>query len=133
MHLVAYISCIGSQVSSTKLCSVLQLFTFPGEKFLMLLPELPKCPQHRLLLNIRCITAHPSSQNSGVTAAAGLKSHLTLQRRKAEVFLPATSSTIKLSCCPQKEPTPQYQAHDIIANLFIIKQDTNNSELLSWF
>ena len=72
---------------------VQRLFTLPGEKIVILLPELYKCLQSRLLLNTRWNTAQPSSQQGRVRAAAGLRNHLKLQTRKAEVFLPDTSST----------------------------------------
>lgn len=54
---------------------VQQLFTLPGQKFLMMPPELQKCPQSRQLFSTRCITAHLSSHKGPLTGFAQTRAH----------------------------------------------------------
>lgn len=119
-HLVAYACCTWSQVSSTRLSSCYILFSSSsaslGKKDSWYC-YLNWCPQGRLLLNIKCITAHSCSQKDRGREDAGLRRHLKLQ---AEVFLLATICTKNL-CCQCKEPLSVCQAQNTFVNLFSSK------------
>lgn len=116
-----YTSCTWSQVNSTRLSSCYILFSSSAslgkkKKKKSWYCYLNCCPQDRLLLNIKCITADSCSRKSRGREAPGLRRDLKLQAGEAEVFLLATIYTKNL-CCQCKEPTTVYQAQDIFVNL----------------